>query len=67
VGSGTGWVFTDGTAIPATWTKPTEADPTTYTAADGTPIALTPGMTWIALVPEGGEFSGVRADGSPLL
>jgi hypothetical protein len=66
VGSGTAWVFTDGTATAATWTKSDDAAVTTYTAADGTPIGLTPGMTWIALVPEGGEFSGVLADGSPL-
>jgi hypothetical protein len=65
-GSGTAWVFTDGSATAATWTKPTDDALTTFTAADGSPIGLTPGMTWIALVPEGGEFSGVRADGTPL-
>ena len=66
VGSGTAWVFTDGAAVAATWSKPTDDALTTYTAADGAPIALTPGMTWIALVPEGGDFSGERADGNPL-
>jgi hypothetical protein len=66
VGSGTAWVFTGGTATPATWTKPTEDALTTFTGADGAPVGLTPGPTWIALVPEGGELSGVRADGTPL-
>lgn len=68
VGSGTAWVFTAGTATAATWTKASEDAVTSYAvAADGAAVELTPGQTWIALVPEGGELSGLRADGAPLL
>jgi hypothetical protein len=66
VGTGTAWVFTAGTATAVTWSKPTEDAVTAFTAVDGAPVGLTPGQTWIALVPEGGEFTGVRADGGPL-
>jgi len=67
VGSGAAWVFTGGTATATTWSKASDDAVTAYTSADGTPVGLTPGPTWIALVPEGGEFSGVRADGAPLV
>ncbi len=67
VGSGTGWVLTEGKAIPVTWSKPTEDAITTYTDTAGTVVAVTPGQTWIALVPVDGEISGVRDDGSALI
>lgn len=68
VGSGTAWVFTAGTATAATWTKASDDAVTSYAAtADGAPVELTPGQTWIALVPEGGELRGVRTDGAPLI
>ena len=54
VGSGRGWVFTDGHAIEVTWTKPSLASVPTWTTPDGVPVALTPGQTWIELVPAGG-------------
>jgi hypothetical protein len=67
VGSGDAWVFLDGKAIKATWTKADDAAVTVYTAADGSTIALNPGQTWVALVPTGGgNFAGKKADGSPL-
>ena len=66
VGTGDAWVFLDGQAVKATWSKPDNATVTTYTATDGTPIALNPGQTWIALVPTGGDFTATRADGLPL-
>ena len=40
-----------GTGTAATWTKADDAAVTSFTGADGTPIGLTPGRTWIALVP----------------
>jgi len=49
VGSGKVLVFSDGRAVAGTWSRPTADAPTTYTANDGTPIALTPGRTWVAL------------------
>lgn len=49
VGSGKVLVFTDGRVVSGTWSRATAEKPTTYTAADGTPILLTPGRTWVAL------------------
>jgi len=49
VGSGKVLVFSDGRVVSGTWSRPSADKPTTYTAADGTPILLTPGRTWVAL------------------
>lgn len=51
IGSGRGWVFTGGHAIEVTWTKPSLASVPTWTTADGVPVPLTPGQTWVELVP----------------
>ncbi len=50
IGTGTGWVLRDGTAWKVTWSRPTGADGTTYTAADGSVVAFAPGQVWVALV-----------------
>ena len=49
VGSGKVLVFSDGRVVAGTWSRASAEKPTTYTAADGTPILLTPGRTWVAL------------------
>lgn len=49
VGSGKVLVFSDGRVVSGTWSRPSADKPTTYTAADGTAILLTPGRTWVAL------------------
>lgn len=68
VGEGEAWVFVNGKAYKATWSKPTLDAVTTYTGADGKRIDLNPGQTWIGLVQtDGGEFSGTKADGTPLI
>ena len=54
LGSGEALVFTDGHVMEATWTKPTLRSVTTYTDPDGNHIPLTPGRTWVALIPPGG-------------
>lgn len=54
VGTGQAMVFTDGRMIQATWTRPTLTSVTTYTDSAGNNIALTPGNTWVALVPPSG-------------
>jgi hypothetical protein len=54
VGAGDAWVLTSGGLVAAHWSKPNLDAITTYTDVDGTPIALTPGRTWIALPPKGG-------------
>ena len=48
VGSGDGWVFTDGHVIRGQWQRPDADQPATFTA-DGTEIRLSPGNTWVAL------------------
>jgi hypothetical protein len=49
VGSGKVLVFSDGRVVAGTWSRASAEKPTSYTAADGTPILLTPGRTWVAL------------------
>lgn len=54
VGEGDAWVFTQGGLVEGRWAKPDLATPTVFTDADGNPILLAPGRTWIALPPPGG-------------
>lgn len=53
VGEGDAWVLTGGRLIEARWSRPTLADVTRYTGADGQPVGLTPGRTWVAIAPPG--------------
>jgi len=53
VGSGDAWVLTAGRLIKGKWSRPTEDATTAYTLASGEPIRLTPGRTWLELVPTG--------------
>jgi len=57
VGEGTGFVFRDGRAFAAKWSRPTEADGTTWTRADGTPITFARGQVWIALTSTAAIFT----------
>lgn len=59
VGEGDVWVLTGGGTQPAglvqgRWKKPSIEAVTTYTDADGNPILLTPGRTWVVLPTGGG-------------
>jgi hypothetical protein len=58
VGSGVGYAFVDGHMIEVTWTKPSIHSVATWTTADGVPVALMPGQTWIELAPIGGLTAG---------
>jgi len=49
LGVGTAWVLTDGNIIDAIWRRPELTDQTEYVDADGRPIAILPGRTWIEL------------------
>lgn len=51
IGSGEAVVATGGKSVTATWTKPDAATPISLTAADGSPITLAPGATWVELMP----------------
>ncbi len=53
MGSGPLLVMRDDTAIAGTWSRSTLTQPATLTAANGTPITLQPGNTWVELVPSG--------------
>jgi hypothetical protein len=50
-GSGPVQVFRNGAVINGTWSRPTLADLTKLLDAQGRPIPLAPGQTWIELVP----------------
>jgi hypothetical protein len=48
-GTGQAIVLTNGTAVTGTWTRADQTKPYTLTAADGTPIKLNPGRSWVEL------------------
>ena len=50
-GGGDAVVVTGGRLVEATWEKETAADPVELVTADGTPVLLAPGTTWVELVP----------------
>jgi len=51
LGTGRAWIFTDGQVVEATWTKPSIHSVATWTTADGIPVAISPGVTWVELAP----------------
>ncbi len=53
VGEGDASVATGGKVVTGRWHKASQDDPLLLTAADGTPILLAPGNTWVELVPAG--------------
>jgi hypothetical protein len=58
-GSGDAWVLSDGKIVQGHWSRPSNDDITTYTDANGDPIKLSPGQTWVSLVPPG-QFTQIR-------
>lgn len=59
VGEGEAWVFTGGQRVTGRWRKPSPEAVTEYLDGAGSPIALTPGQTWIEL-PQPGTAQVVR-------
>ncbi len=53
VGSGQVSVFRNGKRVDGTWSRASATAPTAFTGADGQPIALAPGGTWVVLVANG--------------
>jgi DUF3048 family protein len=51
VGEGDAWLLSDGQVQAGRWSKTSTDAPTTYTAADGSPLRLTPGTTWVEVLP----------------
>lgn len=56
-GSGEAILFTAGSAVQGTWSKASAAAPFTLAGAEGEPLAVPPGRTWIELVPQDGDVS----------
>jgi hypothetical protein len=50
IGSGTCYVFQDGTVTTGTWAKPSTSSQITFSDATGNPIKLNAGQTWITAV-----------------
>jgi len=50
VGSGEGFLVTDGQYFPALWEKASHADPMQWRFPCGAPITLAPGKTWICIL-----------------
>ncbi|MCA1844640.1 MAG: DUF3048 domain-containing protein, partial [Actinobacteria bacterium] len=53
IGEGEAWVLTGGRLIKGRWSRPAEGQTTAFTLPTGEPIRLTPGRTWLELVPTG--------------
>lgn len=53
IGEGEVWVLSGGKVLKGRWSRPDASKPTLYFNVFGGPIALTPGTTWVHLVPEG--------------
>jgi hypothetical protein len=56
-GSGPAWVFRDGRQYFGHWERPKLDHPTVFIEKDGTRVRLTPGNTWVELVPDGLRIS----------
>ena len=68
IGTGVAYIFTAGKMLQATWTKPSRETSISLALADGTPITLAPGNTWVELQPktEGKLlFSQIKATPTP--
>jgi Protein of unknown function (DUF3048) N-terminal domain/Protein of unknown function (DUF3048) C-terminal domain len=49
IGTGDAMVFTGGSVVQGTWTRNDRLSPVVLTDANGSPILLTPGRTWVEL------------------
>jgi len=56
-GSGPAWLFRDGVQFYGKWVRPLLDHPTVFYEKNGTKIKLTPGSTWVELVPDGDRIS----------
>jgi hypothetical protein len=53
VGEGDAWILAEGKIQIGRWSRPTPDDVTSFTDANGGLLLLTPGKTWVELVPIG--------------
>jgi Protein of unknown function (DUF3048) N-terminal domain/Protein of unknown function (DUF3048) C-terminal domain len=59
-GTGKAWVFRDGRMIVGTWERDGEGDLTTFLTREGDEISLSPGTTWVELLPTDGSVGFSR-------
>jgi hypothetical protein len=57
VGSGTAWISTNGTTIKGTWRKKSLTEPTLFFDADGQPVRLTAGQTFVQVMQAGSKIT----------
>ncbi len=64
-GSGNGYYMTGGKVVEITWTRESLEEPYRYFLADGTPLGLQAGKTYIGIYTDGGwvEWEGPTAEG----
>ncbi|HEX6312363.1 MAG TPA: DUF3048 domain-containing protein [Acidimicrobiia bacterium] len=65
VGGGDAWVFSGGQLVRGKWLRGTREEITYFADAAGNPIKLTPGPTWVELVPIGAAVDVVPAPPPP--
>jgi len=65
VGSGEAWVLSGGQLVRGHWLRPAREQITLFVDAAGQPIKLTPGPTWVELVPIGAAVDVVPAPPPP--
>jgi Protein of unknown function (DUF3048) N-terminal domain/Protein of unknown function (DUF3048) C-terminal domain len=57
IGRGTAWISTNGTTVKGTWRKRSMTDPTRFYNAEGRPVRLTVGQTFIQVMPRGSKIT----------
>lgn len=57
-GEGDAWILTGGQLIEGRWRQGSVSEPTEFVDADGNPIGLTPGPTWVSIAPPGSGTIG---------
>lgn len=60
LGRGVGYVLRNGVSIKVTWHRPYLISPFTFTRGGGETVTLTPGRTWVELVPVGQQMGFSR-------
>jgi hypothetical protein len=65
VGQGEAWVFSNGQLVKGTWQRSDRTQVTKFLDANGQPIKLTPGRTWVEFAPTGTPVNVVPAPPPP--
>jgi hypothetical protein len=55
IGTGTVWVFRNGTVVKGVWSRPKLASPMKLVTSKGETIKLAPGRTWIEVLPNSSQ------------